>query len=96
MKHGTVDGYTNHRCRCADCRRAQTDYNRQRRAARRSPHSWHRRPVRSDELAVLCWCQLEIVSVPRTEVLACRTASCGMPNCKAPAACQVSDNGKDR
>lgn len=27
--HGTVSGYTNHKCRCVDCREAQAAYMRE-------------------------------------------------------------------
>lgn len=30
IQHGTIDGYTNHKCRCADCRKASADYQRER------------------------------------------------------------------
>lgn len=32
VPHGTLGGYTNHRCRCTPCRRANTEYRRRRRA----------------------------------------------------------------
>ena len=38
IKHGTRNGYVNHRCRCPRCTQANTDYMRDlraRRAARR-------------------------------------------------------------
>lgn len=35
-RHGTVDGYTNHRCRCGPCRAARREYDRRRRVKRRS------------------------------------------------------------
>lgn len=31
-KHGTISAYTNHSCRCEDCRKAMSRYNRERRA----------------------------------------------------------------
>lgn len=31
--HGTRTGYNNHKCRCAPCKAANTDYMRQRRSA---------------------------------------------------------------
>lgn len=34
IRHGTVDGYTNRGCRCGECCRVHTDYNRAARAAR--------------------------------------------------------------
>lgn len=30
--HGTLSAYTNHRCRCDECRKAMRRYNRERRA----------------------------------------------------------------
>ena len=34
-RHGTPGGYTNHRCRCDDCRRAWAEYMRRYQAAKR-------------------------------------------------------------
>lgn len=34
MTHGTRNGYLDHKCRCAACTSAHSDYQRQRRAAR--------------------------------------------------------------
>lgn len=34
MKHGTVSGYTNHRCRCEPCKRARSVYDKRWRLAR--------------------------------------------------------------
>lgn len=38
------------------------------------------------ELSVECWCRGAIVFVPPATVMACRTASCGRPECHGPAA----------
>ena len=32
VPHGTLGGYTNHRCRCTPCRKANTEYRRKKRA----------------------------------------------------------------
>lgn len=32
IPHGTLGGYTNHRCRCTPCRQANTEYRRKKRA----------------------------------------------------------------
>lgn len=32
--HGTTGGYTNHKCRCDDCRAALREYQKERRRAR--------------------------------------------------------------
>lgn len=32
VPHGTLGGYTNHRCRCTPCRQANTEYRRKKRA----------------------------------------------------------------
>lgn len=32
VPHGTLGGYTNHRCRCTPCRHANTEYRRRKRA----------------------------------------------------------------
>lgn len=32
VPHGTLGGYTNHRCRCVPCRKANTAYRRRKRA----------------------------------------------------------------
>lgn len=32
IPHGTLGGYTNHRCRCTPCRQANTEYRRLKRA----------------------------------------------------------------
>lgn len=37
-----------------------------------------------DTLAVLCWCQLATVWVPRATILACQTESCGKEWCHEP------------
>jgi hypothetical protein len=34
IAHGTYSKYTNHKCRCDDCRKAWTEYTRQRRRKR--------------------------------------------------------------
>lgn len=34
--HGSIGGYSNHRCRCQPCRDANTDYQRRRREDRRA------------------------------------------------------------
>lgn len=38
MEHGTIDGYTNHRCRCTACREAINTYQRARRQERRAAY----------------------------------------------------------
>ena len=35
IPHGTLGGYTNHRCRCKPCRQANTEYRRKKRAEKR-------------------------------------------------------------
>lgn len=35
-------------------------------------------------MAVLCWCEAEIVHVPAVEVRVCRTLSCGRNGCEEP------------
>lgn len=42
------------------------------------------RPARrvAARLKVTCWCELEFVTVPRSEILNGRTASCGLPSCR--------------
>lgn len=37
ITHGTVSGYAHHRCRCDNCTRANSDYQRSRRHQRRRP-----------------------------------------------------------
>lgn len=34
-----------------------------------------------DDLLVACWCEAQIMRVPRRLVLACRTVSCGDRRC---------------
>ena len=38
MIHGTIDGYTNHKCRCDECRKAANAYQRKRLADRRDAY----------------------------------------------------------
>jgi hypothetical protein len=36
IPHGTLGGYTNHRCHCGPCRQANTEYRRKKRAEKGS------------------------------------------------------------
>lgn len=40
----------------------------------------------TDVLEVVCWCEAKVTRLPRTEVLAGRTVSCGAPGCVPPPA----------
>jgi hypothetical protein len=80
--HGTISRYQKQKCRCDRCRAANKLYQRARRPPKENefePCAW--RPV-NGRLPVECWCQTEIVKVPVEDVRACRTISCGAPNCQ--------------
>jgi hypothetical protein len=68
---GTRNRYVNDRCRCAKCRRANTEYFRV-----------YRDQLRRGDLSVLCWCESAIVVVPADEVREGRTRSCGAEGCE--------------
>jgi hypothetical protein len=40
--------------------------------------------IPADHLVTMCWCEREMVAVPRRDVLAGTTRSCGHPDCHAP------------
>jgi hypothetical protein len=64
-------------CRRPECRRANTAYHQ----ARRDVHG----RVSSTGvrwLPVTCWCEHRVVHVRRTDVLAGRTATCGLADCR--------------
>lgn len=88
--HGTRACYQSG-CRRPECKKANRDYMRDRRG---TPYWGDRRtdayavqPQTDVEvLAVTCWCEGSVVGVPRDDVLAGRTGSCGAPRCKEEVA----------
>jgi hypothetical protein len=81
-RHGTLGGYTNNKCRGECCRVPFLNYQRYKRSTSTSTSPTHRlMTTPKDHLAVECWCRVDIVHVPQSEVTACRTRSCGRPGC---------------
>lgn len=74
-RHGTRNGYVNLRCRGADCTVAKRDSDRARGLA-----AQHRGRV-GDDLLVTCWCEGEMLFVPRVAVRSGLTGSCGSDGC---------------
>ena len=92
MKHGTLHAYRNLGCRCDDCLDAERAYRgvvtiRRGKRVVRPDYIVHpsRVPRRSrrDELPTTCWCESAMVFVPRADVLAGRTRTCGLDGCTA-------------
>lgn len=73
MTHGTHAAYAKARCRCTDCKTAESAYRQQ--LARRA------RPVNIDDLPVTCWCEQGYVWVPPADVRNGQTRSCGLRAC---------------
>ena len=44
----------------------------------------HYRIPTGDTLDVTCWCEAEVLTIPKAEVLAGLTRSCGAPECRRP------------
>jgi hypothetical protein len=57
ISHGTVTGYNNHRCRCAECKAAMREYWRAR-AKRRATQEPPRHGTRQGYWAYSCRCAL--------------------------------------
>lgn len=76
--HGTRGRYVNG-CRCEDCTAADRAYHRNRGRITN-------KAVPIDSLLSVCWCCATYLFVPRADVLAGRTESCGSPNCVDTAA----------
>lgn len=76
--HGTRRRYQSG-CRCEACRAANTGYLRNRNAGLATPG----RPV--ERLLATCWCEEFLVWLPVAMVRACRTVSCGAPDCREAA-----------
>lgn len=91
LRHGTRNGYTNHRCRCNPCREANRDYMRDMRR-RQSDMAIHRlgsghsasQPIPRDALLAPCWCEHAYSYVSPIDVARGRTWSCGRANCEPP------------
>lgn len=84
--HGTAARYTRQKCRCDRCCAAYSVYQRARRIEKPKYFEFepYWRPV-DGCLSTLCWCGSEVLKVPAEEVRACRTRSCGQPDCQEGA-----------
>jgi hypothetical protein len=45
----------------------------------------HRAVIRLDDVAITCWCEAEVLHLPRSYVLEGRTDTCGRPDCHEAA-----------
>lgn len=72
-RHGTTNGYRNHRCRCRPCTDAIL------------AEQQGRRQVCTDLLTTLCWCEATYVHVSAEMVRAGQTLACRSSSCR-PAA----------
>lgn len=79
-EHGTTSRYNAQKCRCVRCTAANRAYQQSRRIPTVfEPLAW---TPRNGCLPAQCWCQAEVVKVPVEEIRACRTISCGKPECR--------------
>lgn len=64
-------------------RRVAKSIQRAKANARQAAYKARQRVVRIDDLAVTCYCEAEIVHVPRAVILEGRTETCGREGCEA-------------
>lgn len=69
---------------CALAADANRRATRARTRARVTTRGGRHRLPRGDTLDVTCWCELVVIPVPRAEVHAGLTRSCGAPECRRP------------
>lgn len=81
-EHGTRTCYQ-YGCRCGPCRKANSAYARRRGLGRGLGDAYRPRDAR--RLEVTCWCEETMVWLPVEMVRACRTVSCGAPDCREAA-----------
>jgi hypothetical protein len=80
--HGTVARYSRQKCRCKRCTEANKLYQRARRTYKIvefEPFAW---VPTNGCLPALCWCEAQVMKVPVEDIRACRTLSCGEPDCR--------------
>lgn len=81
--HGTVNGYSNYRCRCDRCRLAISDayYARIGKTPPPRPSDHEKTGRRPSMLDVMCWCEARVVVVSNEDVKRGMTRSCGLRAC---------------
>lgn len=75
IPHGTVSGYGNHKCRCDDCKKANSEYykiyhqkNKERRNGQaRDRHVGERREIRNNQLRSLRRARKDIINQMKTD-----------------------------